>query len=166
MISGTLVARPKMISVVLMTSACPTSTRIAAVSAAAAMAMTLSRLITMSATVTSQTARHSVSPALTLSEPCSSLGTISLMAIHRSRRPPISLRNGISITCAITMVKMTRNSTAAPAPSRMPQKRCRGGSERQASAITTALSPESRMLIQMIWPTATQKGHCIMSAQR
>ena len=77
-----------------------------------------------------------------------------------------SLRNGISMTCAITMVKMMRSSTAAPAPSRMPQKRCRGGSERQASAITTALSPESRMLIQMIWPTATQKAHCIMSAQR
>ena len=52
--------------------------------------------------------------------------------------------------CAMMMVKKMRSSTAAPAPSRMPQNRCRGGSERQASAITTALSPESRMLIQMI----------------
>jgi hypothetical protein len=32
----------------------------------------------------------------------------------------------------------------------MPQKRCFGGSERHASAITTALSPDSRTLIQMI----------------
>ena len=120
----------------------------------------------MSATVTSHTARHSVSPALTLSSPCSSDGTISLMAIHSSRMPPTSLRNGISITCAITMVKTMRSSTAAPAPSKIPQKRCFGGSERQASAITTALSPESRMLIQMIWPTATQKAHCVMSTKR
>ena len=68
--------------------------------------------------------------------------------------------------CAITTVNRMRSSTAAPAPSRMPQKRCLGGSERQASAITTALSPESRMLIQMIWPTAIQNAGCIMSVQR
>ena len=39
---------------------------------------------------------------------------------------------------------------AAPAPRMMPQTRCRGGRARQASAMTMALSPESRMLIQMI----------------
>ena len=37
---------------------------------------------------------------------------------------------------------------------------------RQASAITTALSPDSRMLIQMIWPTAIQNAGCIMSCHR
>ena len=52
--------------------------------------------------------------------------------------------------CAMMMVNKMRSSTAAPAPSRMPQNRCRGGSDRQASAMTTALSPDSRMLIQMI----------------
>ena len=67
---------------------------------------------------------------------------------------------------AMMTVKKMRSSTAAPAPSRMPQKRCFGGSERQASAITTALSPDSRMLIQMIWPTAIQNAGCIMSAQQ
>ena len=51
-----------------------------------------------------------------------------------------------------------RSTTAAPAPRIMPQKRCRGGSERQASAMTTALSPDSMMLTPMIWPTATQNG--------
>ena len=54
-------------------------------------------------------------------------------------------------------VKMIRSSTAAPAPSTMPHSRCRGFRPRQASAITSALSPESRMLIQMILPTAIQK---------
>ena len=68
--------------------------------------------------------------------------------------------------CAMMTVKKMRSSTAAPAPSRMPQKRCFGGSERQASAMTTALSPDSRMLIQMICPTATQNDHCSISAQR
>ncbi len=51
---------------VLIMSAFAISTRIDAVSAAAAIAMTLSRLMTMSATVTSQTARQSVSPDLTV----------------------------------------------------------------------------------------------------
>ena len=104
----------------------------------------------MSATVTSQTARSSVSPALTLSSPCSSLGTISLTAIQSSSSPPTSLRKAIPMIWAMMMVKKMRSTTAAPAPSRMPQNRCRGGSERHASAMTTALSPESRMLIQMI----------------
>ncbi|MEY9206363.1 hypothetical protein ABIF05_005473 [Bradyrhizobium elkanii] len=54
-------------------------------------------------------------------------------------------------------VKMTRSSTAAAAPRIMPHRRWRGASPRQASAITSALSPESRTLIQMILPTATQK---------
>ena len=66
MMSGTLVARPKTISTVFIVSACAKSMRAAADSAAAAIAITLSRLITMSATVTSQTARNNVSPALTL----------------------------------------------------------------------------------------------------
>src|SRR5574344_1411655 len=40
----------------------------------------------------------------------------------------------------------------------MPLVRCAGGSLRQASAITTALSPPSRMSMMMICPNATQKG--------
>ena len=34
---------------------------------------------------------------------------------------------------------------------------CWGGSERQASAMTTALSPDRTMLIRMIWESAIQK---------
>src|SRR3569623_3641987 len=59
---------------------------------------------------------------------------------------------------------MMRSSTAAPAPSTMPHSRCRGFNPRQASAITSALSPDNRMLIQMILPSATQKvGSAISS---
>src|SRR5437764_587703 len=71
------------------------STRIAAVSADAAIAITLSRLITMSAMVTIQTARQRLSAASTLpssSPPESS--TTSFTATHNSNRPPTSLRYG------------------------------------------------------------------------
>jgi len=46
---------------------------------------------------------------------------------------------------------------ATNVPSTMPHIRWLGGSFRQASAMTTALSPESRMSIQMICTTASQK---------
>src|SRR5215813_12577335 len=39
----------------------------------------------------------------------------------------------------------------------MPHSRWRGGSPRHAMAMTTALSPDKRMLIQMILSIATQK---------
>jgi hypothetical protein len=53
---------------------------------------------------------------------------------------------------ATIRAKMIRKRIAAPAPKKMPRLRWRGGSDRLASAITTALSPESRMLIQAISP--------------
>ena len=75
------------------------------------------------------------------------------MAIQSRSRPPTSLSAGISSTYCRPTVKTTRRTTAAPAPRMMPQTRCRRGRARQASAMTTALSPESRMLIQMILRT-------------
>jgi hypothetical protein len=59
---------------------------------------------------------------------------------------------------------MIRRKTATPAPRIMPQNRWRGGSPRQAIAMTSALSPDSRMLIHMILPSATQKAGCCISA--
>src|SRR5262245_27865404 len=47
---------------------------------------------------------------------------------------------------------------ATTVPRTTPQMRCFGGSLRQASAMTTALSPESRRSIQMICRTAIQKA--------
>ena len=49
-------------------------------------------------------------------------------------------------------------TTAAPLPQRTACFCCLGGSERAASAITTALSPDSTMLTPMICSSATQKA--------
>ena len=40
----------------------------------------------------------------------------------------------------------------------MPQNLCLGGSDLQAKAITTALSPDNRMFIQMIFMTGRHFG--------
>ena len=50
-----------------------------------------------------------------------------------------------------TMVaKISRNKSATPVPNTIPVRRCFCGKFRQASAITMALSPDSRTLIQII----------------
>ena len=51
-----------------------------------------------------------------------------------------------------------RITIAAPLPQKMAFFCCCGGSERAARAITTALSPDSMMLIQMILSRPTQKA--------
>src|SRR6476619_2086657 len=61
------------------------------------------------------------------------------------------------ISCVTTPVNKTLKVMATNVPSTMPHMRWLGGSLRQASAMTTALSPESRMSIQMICTTASQK---------
>src|SRR5215467_7982998 len=59
-------------------------------------------------------------------------------------------------------VKATSSTTATPAPMIMPHMRCRPCRPRHAMAMTSALSPDSKMLIQMILPTASQNaGRCI-----
>src|SRR3954470_14709144 len=60
-------------------------------------------------------------------------------------------------------VNTMRRMTAAPAPNTIPHSRCRGSRPRQASAITSALSPESNTLIQMILATASQNAGCCIS---
>ncbi len=51
-----------------------------------------------------------------------------------------------------------RIATATPLPQPMAIICCRGGSERAASAITTALSPDNTMLIQMIFSSGIQNA--------
>src|SRR4051794_11504705 len=58
-----------------------------------------------------------------------------------------------------------RSTMATPAPSSMPQRRCRAGRPRHAIAITTALSPDSRMLIQVILARASQNDGSSMPPQ-
>ena len=149
-IKGTLIARP-------------ITSRGMLPLAAAATAMTLSRLITMSAIATIRTAAHRCAAASTSPSPSCS-GTSSFAAMNSSANPPTSLRNGSAINVTTMPVKMMRRKTATPAPRIMPQNRWRGGSPRHAIAMTSALSPDSRMLIHMILPSATQKAGCCISA--
>src|ERR1051326_5426177 len=54
------------------------------------------------------------------------------------------------------MVRITRKMIAATEPQMMACFCWWAGSERAASAITTALSPDNRMLTTMIWPSPIQ----------
>ena len=148
-------ALPKMI--IGMLKSRPTISSSQSPLAAAAIAMTLSRLITASATMMVRAAAHRLprcSPGCCGS---SSSGRISLTAIQSSSPAPISFRNGTLSSVPMNRVKMMRSTTAGPTPSRMPHLRWSSGNERQASAMTTALSPLSRTLIQTISARATQK---------
>ena len=79
-----------------------------------------------------------------------SSGPSSFTAIHNSSTPPTSLRYGIFMSAVIAPANTTRNVMATMVPSTTPHRRCLGGSLRQASAITTALSPDNNTSIQMI----------------
>ena len=72
------------------------------------------------------------------------------MAIQKSSSPPASCSHGTSRRYLTPTVKTMRINTAAPAPRIMPAILCRLGSVRHARAMTTALSPESTMLMPMI----------------
>src|SRR2546426_5131008 len=68
----------------------------------------------------------------------------------------------LSISTAIS-VSTTRITMAAALPQKMAFLCCCGGSERAASAMTTALSPDSRMLARMMEPRAAQNAALVMS---
>jgi hypothetical protein len=121
------------------------------------MAMTLSRLITRSAMATILIARNKVSTGSTsVALPFSSEPS-SLTAIHNSSTPPTSFRYAICISVVTNPANMIRKVIATTVPRTTPQMRWWGGSLRHASAITTALSPDSSTSIQMICKTASQK---------
>ena len=144
--SAMIRAAPAMISGIEMASP-STSSKVESF-ATAAMARTLSRLITASATAMVQTACQSRSVSLT--SPCSSSSVTSFTAIQSSRQPPMILRKGVDKRATTRTVKTMRSATATPAPRIMPTRRLSSGRPRQAIAMTTALSPERMMLIQMI----------------
>ena len=110
----------------------------------------------MLATTTTRTARQRSSTASGVSSASCACGDTSLIATQNSASPPASLRYGSVISVATMPVNRMSSIAATPAPNTMPQKRSRGGSARQASAITTALSPDKRMLMPMIWTAASQ----------
>ena len=82
--------------------------------AAAATATTLSRLITKSATTIVLIAAHRWSAGFTSAS--SDSGSSSLTAIHSSKMPPVSFRNGRRSNCSATAASITRRPTATAAP--------------------------------------------------
>ena len=86
----------------------------------------------------------------------SSSSAMRLMPIHSSSAAPTSCRYGSRSRLTAKNVRMIRSTTAPITPQKMPSVRCFGGRLRQASAITTALSPDNRMLMTMISIAATQ----------
>ena len=125
--------------------------------AAPAMAITLSTLITRSATMMVLMAASSLSLPCTSPWPSSS-GASSFTPIHTSSSAPTNLRNGSDSRVMAKAISTTRKTMAPAVPQMMPLARCAGGSLRQASAITTALSPPSKMSMMMIWPSASQNS--------
>src|SRR5512139_1960037 len=134
--------------------------------AAPATPITLSRLITKSAIITVFTAPPSVAlPSISWPSPPPSSGSSSLMPIHSSASAPAILSQGSVRSDAANAVSTTRRPIAPATPQKMPFFcRC-GGRLRQASAITTALSPASRMSMTMIWTTATQNAVWVSCSQ-
>src|SRR5271166_4841773 len=131
--------------------------------AAAATAMMLSRLITTSATRIVPTAASSRLLALTWRGPLAS-SAMSLTPIKSSSAAPTSLSQGSKRRLITNNVRTMRSTIAPNTPQKMPCRRERGGRLRQAKAITTALSPESRMLTKTIAPMASQNCGVASSA--
>ena len=86
------------------------------------------------------------------------------MPIQKSSRLPMIFSHGSASNATAKNVRMIRRTTAAPAPHRIASFCCLGGSDRAASAITTALSPDSTMLTPMIFARPTQNVWVIHSS--
>ena len=129
--------------------------------AAAATAMTLSRLMTRSAIRMVLIADNSwVLASISAS---SSSGTSSFTPIQNSSTLPTILSQGSVSSATANSVRMIRITMAAPEPQMIACVCCFGGSERAASAITTALSPDRMMLTPMILSRPSQKA-CVTSS--
>ena len=112
----------------------------------------------MSAMVTMRTARHRLSAALTLPSPSECSGTISLTATHNSSSAADELQERVSHRLRDHEREQDAQhhgdaGAEDHAPEALPRRQLR-----QASAMTTALSPDRMMLTPMIWPTAIQNG--------
>ena len=151
--SGMENSSPKMTSPVC-------SFRVIGSAAIFAMATTLSKLIVMSATMIIPTAARSVTafaafvsvePPSAASCTASSCGLTSFAAIHSSASPPASCRKGTASRYEMRITKITRNTTAPPAPKIRPKNCCFFGKERVASAMISALSPASSRSAKMIF---------------
>ena len=66
---------------------------------------------------------------------------------------PTIFKNGSCNSCKAKKMSTTRKAMAPATPQKIPLLRCSGGSFRHAKAITTALSPPSKMSMAMICST-------------
>jgi hypothetical protein len=129
--------------------------------AAAATAIILSSDITVSATMMMRMADRSVLAGLiSFSEVPS---PTSRIAIHSNRMPPPTFSKGSASNSTTRSVQRMRNATAAPDPRKTSTLRCPSGSDRHASAMTTALSLERRISIQIISRSGSQKAVVLRS---
>jgi hypothetical protein len=91
------------------------------------MPITLSRLITKSATMTVFTAAHNLSLAWMLPCASSSSGSSSFTPIQTSSSAPISLSAGSLSRLMAKKISTTRSTMAPAVPQRMPWRRRSGG---------------------------------------
>ena len=124
------------------------------------MAMTLSRLMMKSATMIVLMAPKSFEEPST-SPGFSSSGNRSFTPIQSNKIAPAAFKNGRSRSSTAQVMRMTRRTMAPVVPQKTPFIRRSFGKLRQASAITTALSPPSNISIITICATAPQ---CIFTS--
>ena len=138
-------------------SAMPKATSSRSPWAAAATASTLSRLMVTSATTMIQIASRSEVPRCTSPSWCSP-GRTRRTAIQSSSSPPAKRSSGIVSSALTTAMKVSLRPTAAAVPHTRPSHCSRAGSERTASAITSALSPASDRSIRMMLTSLAQNS--------
>src|SRR5208337_731250 len=125
-----------------------------------AMATTLSRLMTRSATAMRTTAVRRLDGAGTASSFASSSSWTSLQAIPTSRMAPTNRSPGIIKTYETASVRASRRAIAAAPPQSIAALRWGTGKCLATMAMTSALSPESTTLIRTIW---TSEARAIIS---
>src|SRR5271157_5247518 len=116
-----------------------------------AMATTLSRLMTRSATAMRTTAVRRLAGAGAASSFASSSSWTSLQAIPTSRIAPTNRSPGIIKTYETASVRASRRAIATAPPQSIAALRWEAGKCLATMAMTSALSPESTTLIRTIW---------------
>src|SRR5271157_2554952 len=116
-----------------------------------AMATTLSRLMTRSATAMRTTAVRRLDGAGAASSFVSSSSWTSLQAIPTSKMAPMNRSPGIIKTYETASVRASRRAIATAPPQNIAALRWGAGKCLATMAMTRALSPESTTLIRTIW---------------
>src|SRR5271157_2922751 len=139
----------------------PTTTSTGSDPLTPAMATTLSRLMTRSATAMRTTAVRRLVGAGAASSFVSSSSWTSLQAIPTSKMAPMNRSPGIIKTYETASVRASRRAIATAPPQNIAALRWGAGKCLATMAMTSALSPESTTLTRTIW---TSEARAIISA--